>query len=239
MALTKYNGAINTIQSLSDKPNQTDGLTAAQLKVKFDQAAIDNQTYLDDTLTVEVDTKFTTIEADGFVTTARLATNAVTTTKILDANVTGVKLENSGVVASTYKSVTVDAKGRVTNGTNPTTLSDYGITDAVSNTSTETIAGVKTFSSSPVVPTATANGEVINKGQMDSAITSVILGDITPLLDTDGTLTAESDVKIATQKAVKTYADTKQLKQIPDDTTPANKYEFGVNNGLLYIRAVV
>jgi hypothetical protein len=39
-------------------------------------------------------------------------------------------LSNSGVTADTYKSVTVDAKGRVTNGTNPTTLSGYGITDA-------------------------------------------------------------------------------------------------------------
>jgi hypothetical protein len=39
-------------------------------------------------------------------------------------------LANSGATAGTYKSVTVDAKGRVTAGTNPTTLSDYGITDA-------------------------------------------------------------------------------------------------------------
>ena len=47
------------------------------------------------------------------------------------ANVTGAAtLANSGVTAGTYKSVTVDAKGRVTGGTNPTTLSGYGITDA-------------------------------------------------------------------------------------------------------------
>lgn len=39
-------------------------------------------------------------------------------------------LANSGVSAGTYKSVTVDAKGRVTGGTNPTTLAGYGITDA-------------------------------------------------------------------------------------------------------------
>lgn len=35
----------------------------------------------------------------------------------------------SGVTAGTYKSVTVDNKGHVTAGTNPTTLSGYGITD--------------------------------------------------------------------------------------------------------------
>ena len=37
---------------------------------------------------------------------------------------------NSGVTAGTYKSVTVNDQGHVTAGTNPTTLSGYGITDA-------------------------------------------------------------------------------------------------------------
>ncbi|MGL6221629.1 MAG: hypothetical protein ACRC36_26630 [Lacrimispora sphenoides] len=37
---------------------------------------------------------------------------------------------NSGVTAGTYKSVTVNAQGHVTAGTNPTTLAGYGITDA-------------------------------------------------------------------------------------------------------------
>ena len=39
-------------------------------------------------------------------------------------------LANSGVTTGTYRSVTVDDKGRVTGGSNPTTLSGYGITDA-------------------------------------------------------------------------------------------------------------
>ena len=39
----------------------------------------------------------------------------------------------SVATAGTYKSVTIDVKGRVTAGTNPTTLSGYGITDALSN----------------------------------------------------------------------------------------------------------
>lgn len=39
-------------------------------------------------------------------------------------------LAASGATAGTYKSVTVDTKGRVTAGTNPTTLAGYGITDA-------------------------------------------------------------------------------------------------------------
>ena len=63
-----------------------------------------------------------------------------------DASGTGttaisLTLANSGVAAGTYKSVTVDAKGRVTAGTNPTTLSGYGITDALSNSTTSTQDG--------------------------------------------------------------------------------------------------
>ena len=42
-------------------------------------------------------------------------------------------LANSGATAGTYRSVTVDAKGRVTAGTNPTTLAGYGITDAATS----------------------------------------------------------------------------------------------------------
>lgn len=40
---------------------------------------------------------------------------------------------------------------------------------AVGLAGNETVAGVKTFSSSPVVPTATTSGQAVNKGQLDAA----------------------------------------------------------------------
>lgn len=43
---------------------------------------------------------------------------------------------NSGVTAGTYNSVTVNATGHVTAGTNPTTLAGYGITDALPSSTT-------------------------------------------------------------------------------------------------------
>ncbi len=49
------------------------------------------------------------------------------------ANVSIAATLASIVTAGTYKSVTVDAKGRVTAGTNPTTLAGFGITDALNN----------------------------------------------------------------------------------------------------------
>ena len=48
---------------------------------------------------------------------------------------------NSGVTAGTYRSVTVNAQGHVTAGTNPTTLAGYGITDAAAKTHTHNYAG--------------------------------------------------------------------------------------------------
>ena len=51
-------------------------------------------------------------------------------TEITTSGERTVSLAASGVSAGTYKSVTVDTYGRVTNGSNPTTLGGYGITDA-------------------------------------------------------------------------------------------------------------
>ena len=53
---------------------------------------------------------------------------------------------NSGVSAGTYKSVTVNAQGHITAGSNPTTLSGYGITDAETKTdATSKLAEAKTY----------------------------------------------------------------------------------------------
>jgi phage-related tail fiber protein len=83
-------------------------------------------------------------------------------------NVTGVAtLASSGVSAGTYRSVTVDVKGRVTAGTNPTTLSGYGITDAVTLNTAQTITGAKTFRGSTLlrVEAATTQDAIILAGR--------------------------------------------------------------------------
>lgn len=60
-------------------------------------------------------------------------------------NADSIDLATSGVGAGTYRSVTVDTYGRVTGGTNPTTLSGYGITDAQGLDATLTaLAGLTT-----------------------------------------------------------------------------------------------
>jgi hypothetical protein len=56
---------------------------------------------------------------------------AVDATRIV-VNADNIDLATTGVSASTYRSVSVDTYGRVTAGTNPTTISGYGLTDAQS-----------------------------------------------------------------------------------------------------------
>lgn len=68
MALTKLTANVNNIQQLSDKPNETDGLTSAELKERFDRAGATIKTYLNEVLTTELDTAIATIPTD-YVTT--------------------------------------------------------------------------------------------------------------------------------------------------------------------------
>ena len=62
------------------------------------------------------DSVTTTKILNANVTAAKLASDAVTTAKILDANVTAAKLANTAVTAGSYTTanITVDAQGRLT-----------------------------------------------------------------------------------------------------------------------------
>ena len=62
-------------------------------------------------------------------------------TNISSGTLDVARLAASGVASGTYKSVTVDGKGRVTAGTNPTTIGGYGITDAYTKTQVDTNIG--------------------------------------------------------------------------------------------------
>lgn len=64
MALTKFLTEVNNIQALSDKPNEIDGLTSAELKAKFDKAGSDIKTYINETLTEQLDSSLSTISGE-------------------------------------------------------------------------------------------------------------------------------------------------------------------------------
>lgn len=120
-SFTRLSAATNVISALSDTPNVTDGLNAAQLKAKFDKAGDDIKTFINSSLIAELEASgaaeklgiaeiagmlATNIQAalaelyglatagiaDGSVTTPKIHDGDVTTTKLADAAVTVPKL---------------------------------------------------------------------------------------------------------------------------------------------------
>ena len=57
--LTSFIKDVNNIQKLSDKPNETDGLTAQGLKERFDRAAADLKDFINGTLLKELENHLT------------------------------------------------------------------------------------------------------------------------------------------------------------------------------------
>ena len=93
---------------------------------------------------------------------------------------------NSGASAGTYKSVTVNAQGHVTGGTNPTTLSGYGITDAAAKSHTHNYAG-----------SASAGGAASSAEKLSASRTISLTGDVTGSASTN----LSGNVSIATSLA--------------------------------------
>jgi phage-related tail fiber protein len=96
-------------------------------------------------------------------------------------NADNIDLATTGVTASTYKSVTVDAYGRVTAGTNPTTLAGYGITDAQAKiTATGLLKGAGAGSVSAAVAgtdyQAAISASGILKGDGLGGVTAAVAG---------------------------------------------------------------
>ena len=73
------------------------------------------------------------VSSGGTIDFSGVTASGALTAVVGDDKTVAITHNTSGVKAGTYKSVTVDAYGHVTAGTNPTTLSGYGITDALSS----------------------------------------------------------------------------------------------------------
>lgn len=115
MSLTKLTADLNIIQALDDEPNDVGGLTAAQLKAKFDQAGGAIKTYLNETLTPELDTALAGKVGTGTTVNGHALSGNVTVTKgdIGLGNVDNTSDANKPV--STAQQTALDAKADKTN----------------------------------------------------------------------------------------------------------------------------
>lgn len=163
---------LNTKASATDLKAHTDnksnphGVTAAQVGADAKGSAAAVQTNLDvvddkvdehvgnETIHVTTTNKTNWNAAHSHSQATHARTDA---TKVADSTTNGNILingtetnvythPNSGVTAGTYKSVTVNAQGHITAGTNPTTLAGYGITDAETKGAANTaLTSAKTY----------------------------------------------------------------------------------------------
>ncbi len=119
-----------------------------------------------------------------------------------------IALPPSGVGAGTYRAVTVNANGIVTAGNNPTTLSGYGITDAlnVSEAVTNPAANkLLRLNAAGQLPTS-ITGNAATASRLAAAITLSATGDATWAARFDGSSSVSGTLTLAnTGVAVGTY----------------------------------
>ncbi len=105
--------------TFTNAPTITNASTSPTAAARYDQITALSGSYVPLTRTVAV---------NG--TSGRITSSAGA--QALSANISvTLDLATTGVSANTYKSVTVDVYGRITAGTNPTTVAGYGITDVL------------------------------------------------------------------------------------------------------------
>ena len=166
-----FDGSSNTTWTLDDINAQVKGnyqpldadLTAiASLsgtngllkKTAADTWILDTNTYVTSSGVTSVGGTLPIVSSGGNTPTISINT-ATTTTSGSMSSTDKVKLDSisanannyahptSGVSAGTYKSVTVDTNGHVTGGTNPTTVSGYGLIDVYTKTESNTSLALK------------------------------------------------------------------------------------------------
>lgn len=111
---------------------------------------------------------------------------------------------NSGVSAGTYRSVTVNARGHVTAGTNPTTLSGYGITDA------KIASGVITLGSNTITPLTSAS--TLAAGKVSGTLATSNIPNLDASKITTGTISVDRLPATALERCVVVADDTARFK---------------------------
>lgn len=108
MALSKFEKDMNIVAALDDEPNDVGGLTAAELKAKFDEGGAAVKKFLNDTLIPEIESqKANTSDLQGLVL-GQIPDGTITSEKLADGSVTSEKLSQDAIPSSYSKTEILD-----------------------------------------------------------------------------------------------------------------------------------
>ena len=178
MALPTLNDDLAIISKLDDLPNDVGGLTAAELKAKFDEAAGAIQTYINGTLlpylesiSAAGDVGITTISGIAAATNVQEALEAlelniegVTQGAVADNSITNAKMANNAIDTANIIDDAVTS-GKIADGA---ILTAHFSAGAVDNTA---------MGANAVKTTNIADGAVTTAKLADSAVTSAKIND--------------------------------------------------------------
>lgn len=182
-----FNMNTSKIQSLANGTVSGDAVNFSQLDLKYDKSG----GLISGPVTIETTNTQLTLRVPTATSSVRMGTdvggtlslkcdgncyvNAVNSNNIVlqSGNTDKLTIGSTTLISSVPLSMNSQKIQALADGTVSTDAASYGqLTtvdgNAVHKTGDETIAGIKTFSSSPIVPTATTSTQAINKGQMDT-----------------------------------------------------------------------
>lgn len=117
----------------------------------------------------------------------------VSTPKLQDGAVTSIKIADGTIVDADINASADIAQSKI-NGLAASLAAKANDSDVVKLTGAQSVGGVKTFSSEPVVPTATAAGSPVRKDQYDTAL-ALLAPKAAPALTGSATLDGQAIVK--------------------------------------------
>jgi hypothetical protein len=159
---------------------ETDYISGDPFPAETHERALDKLTMISQRLESLISRSIRLSDADLLVTSTILPAPSAGASLIWNSTATalvnGIPVEGTLAISPYMEAVlgSVDAADARTN------LQAAADAAVVKLTGAQTIADVKTFSSSPVVPTATTSGQAANKGQMDTAISTAVSAAVAP-----------------------------------------------------------
>ena len=130
MALSKFTKDMGIISALDDEPNDVGGLTATELKAKFDEGGQAIKAFINDTLTTQADQQFATKQEVQGIVLGQVPDHSITPEKLAEPFASAVVLSAVDFTASSWTAVMEEDQETVAEYTMTILPASHGRTSA-------------------------------------------------------------------------------------------------------------